>query len=416
MEDNDEDEEYGGAGILELHASAKSKTLLDLDSHHTENPPSDDATGSSPERTIPLSHYLKTPSPPSKGRAILRKPQSIRKNLNRLQQTLAGSFKGRPTLKPRAPSYASDADAENSEGGSPPCPSMGSRHEWQERHIERNRRYAEAVADRPRTEDDSESGEGSLQLSRSPTRKLTDPPHRKSGSLTNVQDVGLPPSSNTSALRYAVEANERRSADELSVRNLRYAIEAIDRPSATDLEEGWEEGAAAAEPPHMMIPMLPDSQDPYQAALLAAGLQPERKQSWIPTLEALCELDDTVAGGSIASVAVMLDGVHGSGTNMHERLLGIGMRNSRPMHQGSAEELKVFNTPASLSDAGSEGEEGDVGVGAVGRDQTGSMDDHSREKKAGDKSPARYMIFVDSGVSAGESEGGSSHDDTISID
>lgn len=42
--------------------------------------------------------------------------------------------------------------------------------------------------------------------------------------------------------------------------------------------------------------------------------------------------------------------------------------------------------------------------------------DNSGDKKAGEKMQASYMIFVDSGVSAGESEGGSSHDDTISID
>ena len=418
VEDNDEDEEYSGAGILELHAAAKSKIHLSLDSH-AKSPSSDLATASSSERTIPLSHYLKTPSPPSKGRVMLRKSQSIRKNLNRLQQTLAGSFKGRPTLQPRAPSYASDADAEDSVEGSPPCPSMGSRHEWQERRIERNRRYAEAVADNPPTEDDSESGEESLQLSRAPTRRSMNPAHRKSGSLTGVQDVGQPPSSssNTGDLRYAVEANERRSADELSVRNLRYAIEAIDRPSAMELE-GCEEGAAAAaaETPHMRIPLLPDSQDPYEAALLAAGLQPEKRQSWIPTLESLRELDDTVAGGSIASVAVILDGLHVRGTNMHAGLLGAGMGAPRPLHRESEIEAKVFNTPASSSDAGSEGEEGCVGVEAVGHEQTGSMDG-LQEKKAGDKRvPARYMMFVDSGVSAGESESGSSQNDTISID
>ena len=420
VEDNDEDEEYGGAGILEFHAAAKSKPPLSPHTH-TENPSSTHPNGESTERTIPLSHYLKTPSPPSKTRSMLRKSQSIRKNLNRLQKTLAGSLKGRPALKPfRAPSYASDADAENSEEVSPPCPSMGSRHEWQSRRIERNRRYAEAVADRPATEDDSESGEESLQLSRSPTaRKSMDPPflHRKSGGTPTgaAHDyLEQPSSSNTNALRYAIEANERLCADELSVRNLRYAIEAIDRPSAMDLYDNFHR-TAAAKPPHMMIIPSPDSQDPYEAALHAAGLQPDRRQCWIPTLESLRELDDTVAGGSIASVAVMLDGVNVRGTSINTGLLGVAMGDLRPIRQGSEEELKVYNSVASSEDAGEEGGEGGVGVEAVGHEQAAWTDD-SGDRKAGEKTQARRMFLGDSGASAGESDGGSSQDDTISID
>lgn len=405
VEDNDEDEEYGGAGLLELHAAAaKSKNFLTPDSH-TEKPSSGEASGESTHRTIPLSHYLKTPSPPSKARSTLHRSQSIRKGLHRLQHTLTGSFKSRPGLRPRVPSYASDADAENSEG-SPPCPSMGSRHEWQARRIDRNRRYAEAVADRPPTEDDSESGE-SLRLSRSPTRKPTD---QKGNNLTVAHDMGR--RSDTGNLRYAVEANERRNAEELSVRNLRYAIEAIDRPSATELEEDGDTRAGE----RRMIP-LPDPQDPYEAALVAAGLQPERRQSWIPTLESLCEHDDTTAAAaagarSIASVAVRLDTVHGHYIGKHEGPLDTGMWALKHIRGKSEDELKVFNSPESPSEE--VGVDGSA-VDYFGHEQIGLME-HSSHKKAGDGTQARHKIFVDGGASACESNGDSSEDDTISID
>ena len=232
-----------------------------------------------------------------------RKSLGLRKSLDQLRtkivRSLTSTQKDAANASLRLPSCSYDADAELSEP-SPPPPSMGSRQEWERKRLERNKRYVDTIESGPFTESDEETSKG-LQPSRSPTTVRLDGYPAASEISPEQDDTGR--DFYTGELRYAIEAIERSNADEiedevsashspqqkthdrndsgvffdcqaLQIAPYGPAHESdstcpIDQPrqvsSTTIFRQGWD---------LLERDLLPsaDVYDPYQAALIAAGL------------------------------------------------------------------------------------------------------------------------------------------------
>ena len=140
----------------------------------------------------------------------------------------------------RVPSDVYEADAELSESSPEVTPNMGSRAAWERTRADRDRRYLETMRDGTQS-----GGDPPLQLPppKSSSRSLV---YNEIDSVPELEAIGerIPgESSPTGALKYAVEASERRCGADLSeedppISALSYAVEAAERQSGTNL---WEE-------------------------------------------------------------------------------------------------------------------------------------------------------------------------------
>ena len=242
---------------------------------------------------------LTDPASPTTSRRSL----NLRKSLDYLRTKIVKSFtsiqRDSANSSPRLPSCSYDADAELSEP-SPPPPSMGSRHEWNKIRQERHKRYVDTINSGPLTESDEGSNK-ELQLSRSPTRGPLN--YSPAAGGIDPQQGDADRAFYIGRLRYAIEAIERRNADEIELTTSASHSPHHATPDRRDSGISWDcmspetatlspipnsDFAMPIDPPRHVSSttvfrqgwgllerdLLPsaDTYDPYQAALIAAGL------------------------------------------------------------------------------------------------------------------------------------------------